>query len=517
MLHLTMIGLAAVILSLVSPIQAFFPSPIPDYCSKDMTRSIIPDLSTDQLARVSNLLQVQIVNRHGARTPYSLYSCWNNYTVTWNDCNVTELETASPSYTSQDIPAKYIFRKIYDGSANYLGGNCLTGQLISDGYVQHGSNGEYLQNAYLKQADGKLNLFPTTSWEDIDTEHLVYLRSDDEERTILSGQILVHAMFNVTEQQIVPWHTGDYNLDQIYPNSKVCPRLNQVEANWEASASFMEQNSSSAVTTLTADLTEIWGEGMWSWYNAMDCMMTTVCTERAMPDGTVSTPMTQELFDNAVAESTYQLSGMYVWNNSQYAKLCMGNTAWHVRNNIMKNLNSSYSVAGKGLKLAVFSAHDTTVMPFLAAILGANWDMQWATYAAMVTIELYNRSTTTPQTTDEEHLFRMVYNGKTLLVPGCDDSLCNLSVLLDALSFGQEAMPCSVPASDDISTSSCSGGSSEKVGSLNLGEWVMIVFLGALVGALVGAGAVVFYDKRRLEKDLYVTNGVEETLNPSHA
>jgi len=88
---------------------------------------------------------------------------------------VTEVEQATPSYTSQTVPAKYLFRKIYDGSANNLGGNCLTGQLISDGYYQHEYNGQWLQDAYLEQTDSKLNLFPTIQWDDIDSENLIYL------------------------------------------------------------------------------------------------------------------------------------------------------------------------------------------------------------------------------------------------------------------------------------------------------------------------------------------------------
>lgn len=50
-------------------------------------------------------------------------------------------------------------------------------------------------------------------------------------------------MFNVTKASIVPWHTGDYNLDQIYPNTNVCPALDVVEANFYASDAYIAERT----------------------------------------------------------------------------------------------------------------------------------------------------------------------------------------------------------------------------------------------------------------------------------
>lgn len=65
----------------------------------------------------------------------------------------------------------------------------------------------------------------------------------------------------MTDEVIVPWHTGDYNLDQIYPNSNVCPRLNQIEDQGYATPEWIAENTSQAVTQLTSDLDQIWGAG----------------------------------------------------------------------------------------------------------------------------------------------------------------------------------------------------------------------------------------------------------------
>ena len=182
-------------LSLCGQLLAWFPAEYPIYCNKNTTLRQIPPLTPDQAKYVNNLEQVQVIIRHGARTPYTNYPCWKGYDVSWNNCNVTELMLASPSYTDPNRPAPWLFRKLYDGSPNYLGGNCYTGQLIYDGYTQEEANGQYLYDAYL---NSEFNLFPTNEWTSIDTDSLIYLRSDDEQRTLMSGQILLHSMFNVS-------------------------------------------------------------------------------------------------------------------------------------------------------------------------------------------------------------------------------------------------------------------------------------------------------------------------------
>lgn len=49
-------------------------------------------------------------------------------------------------------------------------------------------------------------------------------RSDDEQRTLMSGQIVINNIFDIKDEEVLDWHTGDYSLDQISPNERVCPR-----------------------------------------------------------------------------------------------------------------------------------------------------------------------------------------------------------------------------------------------------------------------------------------------------
>lgn len=234
--------------------------------------------------------------------------------------------------------------------------------------------------------------------------------------------------------------------------------------------------------------------------------MTTVCTERPLPDGG-NTPaqiyMNESIFNRTIAHFEWQYEYLNRYNNSQWAKLAMGNTAWHVRTNLLNIIyNSSSSLhTSTPLKLALFSGHDTTIQPFLAAILRENWDGHWPGYASMVTIEVYTtiESETVPSVNAiENYLFRIVYNAEEVTVPGCLDALCPMQVLVDALSFGEEYMPCSVtpdvvPGNDD--SDNCD--SSDE--GMATGLWVMMVFLSLLIGGLVGAGVMLFVEKHRQE------------------
>ena len=92
-------------------------------------------------------------------------------------------------------------------------------------------------------------------------------------------------MFHAYSDVIVDWHTGDYVLDQIYANSFTCPDLNYMQGIAEQSSEFISWNNSAANTKLVESLDGIFGTGIWTWSNALDCVMTAVCTGRQIPNG----------------------------------------------------------------------------------------------------------------------------------------------------------------------------------------------------------------------------------------
>jgi hypothetical protein len=89
--------MSAVVLLVLLPVLAYgwFPGASPAYCAQDMQSRYIPPLTADEISQVTELKQVQVMIRHGARTPYGLLNCWKDYNVTWNNCNVTEVRGAA--------------------------------------------------------------------------------------------------------------------------------------------------------------------------------------------------------------------------------------------------------------------------------------------------------------------------------------------------------------------------------------------------------------------------------------
>lgn len=204
--------------------------------------------------------------------------------------------------------------------------------------------------------------------------------------------------------------------------------------------------------------------------------------------------MTQEIFNATIGAEEFTQTYLNLYNNSQWAKLAMGNTAWHVKNNILNLINNSTNDNTHPYKFALFSGHDNTIQPFLAAVAKQNWDQRWPGYASMITIEIYTASALSTS----DYLFRIVYNSKALTIPGCSDSLCDLNILLNAMSFAEENMACTTSSSSATTSASCG----DDDNPMDNTDWAFITVLSVLLGALVGAAVVIFYNKQYFKSEI---------------
>ncbi|CAN0373963.1 unnamed protein product, partial [Discosporangium mesarthrocarpum] len=173
-----------------------------------------------------------------------------------------------------------------------------------------------MRDAYICGEPGCL--FANASIEPLLEQGQVYLRSDDEQRTVMSGQILTSIMFDVQPSTVLPWHTGDFLLDHITDNWRVCPRLLELKEVTAADEEYKTRLGSDATKSLNESLAEAWGLEEMVWVNTIDCLMTTACTGRELPDG-----MTDELFEGATEFATWLETFNYLRDDSYYAKLAM--------------------------------------------------------------------------------------------------------------------------------------------------------------------------------------------------
>ncbi|GMI38051.1 hypothetical protein TeGR_g4455, partial [Tetraparma gracilis] len=400
-------------------------APYPDYCSHksgsefwDQPR--VPPLSSSTVASLSpTLLSASAVIRHGARTPWGGgFFCWDGYRQDASqsvfDCDTSMVMTTAPtSASSYTGTSNLLFKKNYAGLAdperNELGGTCHLGQLIEQGVEQETRNGEQLRAAYVcgdveYDADDSRCLFRDSDaflageggGGGIDRTE-VYFRGDDQQRTLMSGQILTEALFPTTEELsgsenvLVDWMTGDYSRDPIYPNNKICPRMTELQTNARASEDYLAYINSPEIVELTAILTEDLGGADWT--HALDCQMTAVCNDRPIPAAIddFQSDDDNSIFNRITAHASWLHFAVYDYQDAEYAKIAMAPLLGNIlKRSLLPSLTAATKADMKAQAaplLALYSGHDTTVMPMLSALEMSAGD--WAPYASLVTIETY--------------------------------------------------------------------------------------------------------------------------------
>jgi len=150
------------------------------------------------------------------------------------------------------------------------------------------------------------------------------------------------------------------------------------------------------------------------------------------------------------------------YNNAAYSKLAFGplwveilsNILPHLKQGIQQQYNGDGKIKTKDPppKLAIFSAHDLTILPLLATLGEEVWDGEdWAPYASLIVIEIHDiinsSSAEVAKAYPSGQAFRLVYNGDVVTpkMRGCltNSDLCDISILLDrVLSFATEDRDC---------------------------------------------------------------------------
>lgn len=338
----------------------------PQYCStpQQMQKRKIPPLKDDNNSnnngpRVgeTRLRHVTSIIRHGARTVFRDAHCWDGYwedpeSAIW-DCDLTTLlapptpqhvqqEESKATTTMTADTSMFLFEKKYDalndpehGFTNLLNGTCQEAQLLLQGYEQQFTNGQHLRNAYLYQGgtyshDERMRLFDislsTALLEPWDERNL-YLRSDDDQRTLMSGQVLLRGLFQPElEQQnyqtfpTIAVHTADKKMDIVGDSERHCPRLQALRAQAESSEGYKkyyEEQESKTIRAFMKDKLHSQDDSVY------DCLVTSVCTDRPLPDAVQAfNPHPNSWFSRiGVYVSTFYiiLYGISLWSCGQLA------------------------------------------------------------------------------------------------------------------------------------------------------------------------------------------------------
>ncbi len=407
----------------------------PPYCSDpiEMNTRAIPPLPEDQNTTTykSRLQRVTAVIRHGARTPTRTKNCWEGY---WDepdgiwDCELTTMLSTRPIVETPNAETdggQFLVEKIYDAFEgerppvpyrNVLNGTCQVAQLIQQGYDQQIRNGKFLRDAYVfddsaegvAKGDPRLHLFTTSELLDNGIENLnnrflygmLRYRSDDDQRTLASGQVLLGVMFGPEavayrkahngKIPIVEHHTGDRANDILSPHrgETKCPKQKKLMDRALASEEFMAfYHSEESKTMRQLIYDHLVPEGVK--FGGSDCMMTSICTDRTLPEvirdyGDAPKTANDDSYTSKYGPNRFSRLRDFIiqnktfvglFNGSELSKMDMG-PLWA-------------EIMDSDETFSLFSGHDSTIYPLMASLGERVWNAtDYPPYASMMLIEV---------------------------------------------------------------------------------------------------------------------------------
>ncbi|XP_072541330.1 lysophosphatidic acid phosphatase type 6 [Salminus brasiliensis] len=363
--------------------------------------------STDQSSSQYELKLVQVLFRHGARTP--LKSIPDVLEAQW----VPDLLKV-PDHTKID----YVVTDLQGGPRppspvedNYrvktLSGGTYAGQLTTLGMQQMYDLGVRLRKRYIQDM-----AFLTPSFSNQE----VYIRSTNIVRTIESAKCLVAGLFQQKQTDIVHILTEEARREILYPNYNGCKRLKLRSGHrWE---------ESSTLPDIASDLQSIQSALGVQPQQRLDFILIRddmVAREtHGLPCPAVLASWRAKVEQRAV-DMIYHI---YDPTNRESLQLCVGRVLHELLSNMETKVQNN--VLDKDRKLFLYSAHDTTLMPCLMTF--GVFDMKWPPYAADITLELYQHRQT------NQHYVKVSYVGQDQKIPGCSDVYCPLGEFKQALS-----------------------------------------------------------------------------------
>jgi acid phosphatase len=318
----------------------------------------------------ADLIQVQLITRHGARTPLHISTAFANV---W-ECYSTEL-AAFNSSLSRPLRVANAYGK------SLSLGNCQFGQLLETGASALQRLGAYMRRIYVD----RLKLLPT-----IFMKSFLKFRSTDTLRTLQSQMSFVGGFYpgpkcmeiEVPGKRYDPWRRG----------SGLCPGLKKMMDKLQASGEFISLGVNDS--GLTESMSAAFGV---PWAHTNDAATSARCRGLPLPPN-----LTEEQIDAAVALKARQMQ--FVYGHESMLPLLFSLTAAEVLNEMIKRLNGESRV-----KFLHWSAHDGNILAFLGFLGHA--DGQWPPYGSYIAIELW-RFQKSPA-----YFLQFRYNGKLLQVP----------------------------------------------------------------------------------------------------
>lgn len=318
----------------------------------------------------ADLIQVQVVSRHGARTPLHLGKETNAWTC-------TNTEQASFTDENKSTPMKI---NVAFGRSIFFG-NCYFGQLLGKGVKQLESVGNYFRDIYIK----KLKLLPS----EYDSS-LMRFRTTGTLRTIHSQMAIANGLYPGNKSIIM--EVADKNYDSWKRTSLVCPNFAKLLKYYAGKSEWLAEGLDEP--NLTKPLEEQLGI---KWSSVNDIVTSTLCQGFKLPPN-----ITMADVDKAISLRAKQ--HQFLYNHDKIFPLFFSFQAIEMINEMHKRINGE-----SRLRFIHWSAHDGNINAFLG-YLGII-DGRWPPYGSFIQVELYKFRKS------KQYFLMFRYNGKILEIP----------------------------------------------------------------------------------------------------
>ncbi|KXS12800.1 phosphoglycerate mutase-like protein [Gonapodya prolifera JEL478] len=414
---------------------------------------------------------VQIVHRHGARTPVvpEIFK-WFSPGTFLSSCALApqlherllskeqgdSLKGASQSFPKHERPMPvHTLYKEEGGGLNETGhetsdgfklltakrspGECDMGQLTDTGKRQLQSLGQHLRDVYV----ARLGFLP----EKLESPNTIHLASSDMARTIESAQYLVAGLYpagychpSANLRLHIRPHTSEFHYPN-YPNCRklrtlldefktaqlprVSPRLHELEKKFSR---YLPEDSP-IMSEGDAKVSHL------DVYDASACLIA-----EGLPPITGMTERSTESLGDEYAKMFFEPFGA----TEQVMRLSMGRLLERIAVRIEQAARNPSGARPDATKLAVWSGHDTTLGPLLVAL--RVFDGKWPQFANNLVFELFEQNPTPPSSflsrSQSRHYVRLLYNQNPLNLPYCaapdqhhpsDPAMCTLEAFLEGV------------------------------------------------------------------------------------
>ncbi|KAL6072946.1 Lysosomal acid phosphatase [Balamuthia mandrillaris] len=395
-----------------------------DYCQAPLPQ-YVPLPQEVVRGRSAELLHVQLITRHGDRSPANILP---HEDVEWN-CDTTGLVALDGvlgpppggSLTGSTYIKNINLVSNLPFSQGMWSGNCSAGQLTSEGAMQHYVMGKRLRQIYITQ----LGFLPSQY-----NASQVFVRSTDVWRTEQSAQANLLGLYppdtrtsTSRDSSGIPIYVRPNPVENMVENPTLCPRVAAILNNKTQSDEWLAHQK--AMNNIRLKCNKVCDTGdLASWNNAWDHFSDNfhcrTCHKKPLPckQGLCITSSDAE---QIFKEASWERDFLYQ-TDRELMRIAIGEFVGELLSLMNRTANGDATVP----KYAFFSGHDTTISYLLGAFRqDTKEEIRWPPYASNIIFELW-------RVQNDSLYVRWIYNGQVLPIRGCgaSDELCPWSQFL---------------------------------------------------------------------------------------